>query len=1180
MSTHHNAPNNETDLTSASAAEIKPTTLDKRPSASLYQVLTTRRFWPLFATQFLGAVNDNLFKQAITLLILFRLAGDSEYGGLFVVAGTALFILPYLLFSILAGQLADRFDKARITQILKVTEIGAAGVGIVGLVTASPFILLTALFLFGLQSTLFSPSKYALLPQHLERHELLAGNALLEAGVFLAIIVGLIGGGLMLLAPSPTLAIGIATVLIGLAGLTTSFFIPKAPPPFTDTPPKLNGWKPGAIWAQLKHAADQPVVFSAILGIAWFNLVGGVLLAQLPLFAKDQLGASEMMTTLLFVAFTIGIGGGALLTTRLLKGQITGHFAPVGLIVLTVFMADLALIADYPPTLLASVGDDTVFATIVGNPLTWRLLLDLAGIAAAGAVFVVPLYALLQHSAKDEERARIIAASNVIGALFIVIGSAVAAALLALGVSARAIIGVLAAVNVLAAIYAIRLVPTLIVRGVFRSLLTVLFRMRVHGLDRLKQKSGPVVFVANHISYIDGIILAASLPGQPVFAVHTHVADKWWARPFLALVDFKALDPTNPLAIKTLINEVKDGRSIVIFPEGRITETGALMKVYEGPGMIAEKAGVPLVPIRIDGPQYSKFSRLKGRMPQGWFPRVHVTIEAPVKLDIPEGITGRHHRELVSMALYDVLSDLSFRTANRQNDLYGALVTAGYRFGMGSEAIGDVEMPSMPYRRLLAASEALGAKLKHHAGRGERIGVMLPSSIGAAATFFALQAHGRVPAMLNFTAGVDGILKAAHVATLTKVLTSRRFVEKAQLEELIDGIKDTLEIVYLEDIRPTISTLDRLKALASTFILRPLHKRRKIDPHAPALVLFTSGSEGTPKGVVLSHMNLLSNCRQIAARVDFTQRDKVLNALPMFHSFGMTGGTLLPLISGVPSFLYPSPLHYRIVPELAYSFNATIMFGTDTFLSGYAKMAHAYDFYSMRYVFAGAERVRPETRKVWMEQFGVRIFEGYGTTETAPVIAVNTPMHNKADSVGRLLPGTHHRLEDVPGVEEGGRLFVAGPNVMMGYFKADNPGVLEAAEQGPDADSRWHDTGDIVTVDMDGFVTIKGRAKRFAKIGGEMISLTAVEELAEQAYPNRETAVVSIADASKGERIILCVVGDKLDLNAIRKLAKDKGKPELMVPKDQFQLKEMPLLGTGKTDQVTLNRLVAEALES
>jgi 1-acyl-sn-glycerol-3-phosphate acyltransferase len=274
-----------------------------------------------------------------------------------------------------------------------------------------------------------------------------------------------------------------------------------------------------------------------------------------------------MMTTLLFVAFTIGIGGGALLTTRLLKGQITGQFAPVGLIVLTVFMADLALIADYPPTLLAGVGDDTVFATIVGNPMTWRLLLDLAGIAAAGAVFVVPLYALLQHSAKDEERARIIAASNVIGALFIVIGSAVAAALLALGVSARAIIGVLAAVNVLAAIYAIRLVPTLIVRGVFRSLLTVLFRMRVHGLDRLKQKSGPVVFVANHISYIDGIILAASLPGQPVFAVHTHVADKWWARPFLALVDFKALDPTNPLAIKTLINEVKEGRSIVIFPE-------------------------------------------------------------------------------------------------------------------------------------------------------------------------------------------------------------------------------------------------------------------------------------------------------------------------------------------------------------------------------------------------------------------------------------------------------------------------------------------------------------------------------------------------------------------------------------------------------------------------------------
>lgn len=1143
----------------------------------MLEILKTRRFWPLFATQFLGAVNDNLFKQAITLLVLYRLALSEAAGGLFVVAGTALFILPYILFSILAGQLADKYDKSRITQILKVTEIGAALVGLVGLITTNVPILLVSLFLFGMQSALFSPSKYSMMPQHLNDNELLSGNALLESGVFFAIIAGLIGGGLILLAPNPTAAIGVATISIGLIGLVASLFIPKAPP-HSGTSPALDGWKPTAIWQQLKHAADQPVIFNTILGISWFNLLGGVLLAQLPLFAKNQLGASETMTTLLFVAFTVGIGGGAILTARLLKGEITGQLAPIGLIVVSVFMADLALIADYPPQLLAGIGDSNIFATILGTPRTWRLLIDLIGVAVGGAIFVVPLYAVLQHTAKDAERARIIASSNVVNAIFIVIGSAVAAALLQIGVSARSIIGVLAVTNILAALYAIKLVPTLVIRGIFRTLLKLLFRLENDGFEQLKGVKGPVVYVANHVSYIDGIILAASLPGTPVFAVHTHVANKWWARPFLALVDFRALDPTNPLALKTLISEVKKGRSVVIFPEGRITETGTLMKVYEGPGMIAEKGGVPLVPLRIDGPQYSKFSRLKGRMPQGWFPQVRVTAEAPIKLDIPDDLTGRDRRTRVSLALYDVLSDLSFKTANKPQDIYQAVLGAAHRFGMDSEALGDVETPSINYRKVIAGAEALGAKLTAYADRDERIGVMLPSSIGAAVTFLALQAHGRVPAMLNFTAGADGVLKATETATIKRVLTSRRFIKQAKLETLAEKLGEKLELIYLEDIRASIGTLDRLKALASTYMIRRKHKRRGIDPDAPALVLFTSGSEGAPKGVVLSHMNLLGNCHQIASRVDFTQRDKVLNALPLFHSFGMTGGTLLPLVSGVPSFLYPSPLHYRIVPELAYSFNATIMFGTDTFLSGYARMAHSYDFYAMRYVFAGAERLRPETRRAWMDQFGVRILEGYGTTETAPVLAVNTPMHNKRGTVGRLLPAMTHKLEDMPGVDEGGRLMVSGPNVMLGYLKIEEPGVLQPAEEGPTPGTRWHDTGDIVTVDDEGYVTIRGRAKRFAKIAGEMVSLASVEALVEEAYPERETAVVSAADDSKGEKIILCITGEKLDMGKIRDIAKQQGKPELMVPREQLVLDEMPLLGTGKIDQVTLNKKVEAML--
>jgi acyl-[acyl-carrier-protein]-phospholipid O-acyltransferase/long-chain-fatty-acid--[acyl-carrier-protein] ligase len=336
-----------------------------------------------------------------------------------------------------------------------------------------------------------------------------------------------------------------------------------------------------------------------------------------------------------------------------------------------------------------------------------------------------------------------------------------------------------------------------------------------------------------------------------------------------------------------------------------------------------------------------------------------------------------------------------------------------------------------------------------------------------------------------------------------------------------------------------------------------------VRPEAPAVILFTSGSEGLPKGVVLSHRNLLSNCQQLAARIDFNASDVVLNALPVFHSFGLTGGTLLPILNGVRTLLYPSPLHYRIVPALAYDANATILFGTDTFLSGYARMAHGYDFYSLRYIFAGAERVRDETRKVYSEKFGLRILEGYGATEAGPVIAVNTPMHFRAGTVGRLLPGIAARLDPVPGIEEGGRLSISGPNIMTGYFKADAPGVLQPPEGG------WHDSGDIVTIDEDGFITIRGRAKRFAKIGGEMVSLPAVEGYAAALWPDADHAVVTRPDPRKGA-----------DAKALQSWARANGVTELMVPRDIRLLEALPVLGTGKLDYVSMTATAATALKS
>jgi acyl-[acyl-carrier-protein]-phospholipid O-acyltransferase/long-chain-fatty-acid--[acyl-carrier-protein] ligase len=471
---------------------------------------------------------------------------------------------------------------------------------------------------------------------------------------------------------------------------------------------------------------------------------------------------------------------------------------------------------------------------------------------------------------------------------------------------------------------------------------------------------------------------------------------------------------------------------------------------------------------------------------------------------------------------------------------------------------------------LLTGSIALGRPLAALTQPGEAVGLMLPNVSAVVASFFALQGIGRVPAMLNYTAGLANLKAACVAAEVRAIVTARAFVEQVKLGEVLAGLEATgLRIVYLEDVGAAIGTLAKLRALAATRWAERLHRRHNVSPDAPAVILFTSGSEGLPKGVVLTHRNLLSNCLQLSARIDFNSADVVLNALPVFHSFGLTGGTLLPILSGVKTLLYPSPLHYRIVPALAYDANATILFGTDTFLSGYARMAHGYDFYALRYIFAGAERIRDETRRTYAEKFGLRILEGYGATEAAPVIAVNTPMHFRAGSVGRLLPGVEARLEPVPGIEGGGRLSIRGPNIMAGYLKADAPGVLQPTEGG------WHDSGDIVTIDDTGFVTIKGRAKRFAKIGGEMVSLPAVEGYAARLWPNAEHAVVTRPDARKGEQLVLFTTQASATVGALQQWARGNGIAELSVPKDVRVVETLPVLATGKLDYVAMAECAA-----
>jgi acyl-[acyl-carrier-protein]-phospholipid O-acyltransferase / long-chain-fatty-acid--[acyl-carrier-protein] ligase len=712
--------------------------------------------------------------------------------------------------------------------------------------------------------------------------------------------------------------------------------------------------------------------------------------------------------------------------------------------------------------------------------------------------------------------------------------------------------------------------PDSALRRFLTLLFRLLFRLEVRGAENFAKGGANPIIALNHVSFLDAALSLTLLDRDPVFAIDSGIAKRWWVRPFLRFTRAMPLDPTKPMATRTLINAVKNGDPLVIFPEGRLTVTGSLMKVYDGAGLIADKTGAWVIPVRIDGLEQTPFSRLtRDQVPRRWFPKVIVTVLEPVKLEIAPELRGKFRRQAAGAALYTIMSDLIFRTTSTERTVIEAVIDAAAIHGQGRAAVEDFITGPMSYRRLLTGAAVLGKKLAPLADEGKAVGVMLPNANAAAATVLGLMSAGRVPAMINFTAGATNILTACKAADATTIVTSRAFIEKGRMDALLGQLSQGVRIVYLEDVRETVSRVDQLMGLLHS--RRPLVKR---SPDDPAVILFTSGSEGTPKGVALSHRNILANAAQAAARIDFGRTDKVFNILPVFHSFGLTVGLILPLVSGVKVYLYPSPLHYRIVPELVYGVNATILFGSDTFLSGYARAAHSYDFRSLRYVLAGAEPVKEATRRTYMEKFGLRILEGYGVTETSPVLALNTPMFNRFGTVGRMMPGVEVRLEPVPGVAEGGRLHVRGPNVMLGYLRAERPGQIE-----PPADG-WHDTGDIVAIDAQGFVAIKGRAKRFAKIGGEMVSLAAVESLAAELWPDALSAVAAEPDPRKGERLVLVTQQKGATRGDFLAFAKSRSASELMSPAEVMAVETMPLLGTGKIDYAGVAKLVKGRTET
>lgn len=706
-----------------------------------------------------------------------------------------------------------------------------------------------------------------------------------------------------------------------------------------------------------------------------------------------------------------------------------------------------------------------------------------------------------------------------------------------------------------------------LIRILARLFFRLAYGVTVRGGMRAHER---LLIIANHQSFLDGALLGAFLPVTPMWLVHTTIAARWYFRLPLKLFPHLVIDTRNPMALKTIVGLVESGKPVMIFPEGRITVSGGLMKIYDGPAFVAAKTGAAVVPVHISGALHTPFSRMGQAVPRKLFPRIRLTIHPEQTIRMPESGRPRDRRRAAAEQMRRIMQLAAFESRERKT-IPEAFLDALQLHGRGAPLMEDIRYEQASYGGTLRMALALGRMAAKFTAEGENVGVLMPNANATAGLILGLLVVRRVPAMMNHTTGAEGMMSACRAAGVKSIVTSRAFIERARLAPVMEKMRG-VRIVYLEDLRPAFGALDKLWLMA--WALRfPRRVVRPSSPGDPAVILFTSGSEGKPKGVVLSHDAILANIEQLICAIDVTPRDKILSVLPLFHAFGLTVGCILPLVTGVRVFLYPSPLHYRIVPEMVYDRDCTVLFATNTFLAHYARFAHPYDLRTIRILGAGAEKLTEDVRRLYMDKFGVRVIEGYGATECAPVISINAPLGHRTGTVGEIVPGMEARVEPVPGIGEGGILHVRGPNLMLGYLREDRPGVVQ-----PLGGDGWYNTGDVVSLDGH-FVTILGRVRRFAKVAGEMISLDLVEKIAAAAAPNALHAAAAAVQHGRGEMVVLYTQDPGLRRDVLQHAARELGAPEIALPRRIVHLEKIPILGNGKKDYVTLNRMAAELAE-
>jgi acyl-[acyl-carrier-protein]-phospholipid O-acyltransferase/long-chain-fatty-acid--[acyl-carrier-protein] ligase len=1103
-----------------------------------FQDLLRRKGFPAFLwTQFLGAFNDSLYQTLVAL------HAGSVKGGIYVPAVPAVFTLPSLLFSGYSGHLADRISKRTVLVSVKVFEIAIMLFGLATLHAGWTEGMLGVVFLMGLHAAIFSPAKYGIVPEMIPDRDLSRGNALLEMSTFVSIVIGIAGGGVLFaLWKAEAWRIGLVALIVSLVGFATSLRIPRVVPASAGQPFRWNPF--GEIAAGTKTLLRDRPLWLAVLGVSWFWFAGVLLKTGLQYFGADVLHASDNGVSILWAFLAIGIGAG-----NLLAGRLSGDKVELGLVPLGAgLMAIFAIAASFCRSLTT--------ATVA-----------VALMAMASGLFVVPLYAYIQQRSERDAKGRVVAVNN----FYQTIGMLIAAGLMSLlhtslAIPANAILLGFGVAMLAVTLYVVKLLPEYLGRLVTWMVTHAIYRIRIEGQENVPSR-GPALIVANHVSHVDGLLIAACVQRFIRFLVWKPYYEAPLLRGYLRLAKAIPVGEGRDAvaALQTARRELAAGHVVAIFAEGAITRTGNLGPFKRGLEKVVRGLDVPIVPVHLDGVWGSLFSFEGGRFfwkrPKRIPYPVTVTFGAPMPADTPA------HR--VRQAIQDLSADAA-AARKKPADLLDRRFVRNARRHWNRFAMADSTGRELTYGRLLTASFLVARQLP----AGDTIGILLPSSVAGAMVNVAAALSGRVAVNLNFTAGPEAVAHAIAECGIRNVVTSRKFLCHVSVGDL-PGVLD------VEDLIAAASALDKARAYAAARLL-PYRSRR--NPDSLATVVFSSGSTGVPKGVMLSHYNLIANIEAIGQLFRVGPADRVAGVLPFFHSFGYTVTIWFPLLSGCGAVYHPNPTDARAVGELVAKYRATLLLSTPTFCATYTRKCSKEEFASLRYVLVGAEKLRQPVADAFREKFGRDLLEGYGCTEMSPVVAVNAPgfedgrhiqIGTKTGTVGHPLPGVSARIVDPvtfgplpPNTE--GLLLVKGANRMTGYLNQPAR-TAEALRDG------WYVTGDIAVLDDEGFLRVTDRLSRFSKIAGEMVPHLRIEEALSVALNGAECVVTGIPDDHRGERLVALYVSAVAPADLWQRLAATE-LPRLWIPKREnlYPVASLPQLGTGKLDLRAVRRQAQE----